>query len=420
MNSPNGKASEAERRRSGRRSVRISQIGIDEDDSALAALGISDGRRSSNEDISSSSGTATPLFSNSQPARTSTQQHQACDSPVPQEQPPRPSSIVKTRRTGSFSLTNDGAMGPVNGARFSRQSNMSGDDTPSFIGRVETPYQGPSGPSFPYQMYPQNVRSSRTASVATSSTAAPVLERPYNGPLGPAHPYGMYQQNTSGNSDEITSVTRAIPVGFPGAQAHYHRRIGPDGEDVGDLIGPDGHTEQLPPYTRYPEETYLRKSREAEESVAVGGVSVPQLPAESPGSVENNAASIQPQPQAPAAPAVVPAQIPGAGGLGLATRDPEFSTSTEDLGSSQSRYSAQSVRSQTSSHQINTAAAAVEKEKPKPKWKQKAEKKLWGIIPYWAIYLVFSSLIIMGIILGAVIGTLLVKHGRPQPESEDS
>ena len=28
--------------------------------------------------------------------------------------------------------------------------------------------------------------------------------------------------------------------------------MGPDGEDADDLIGPDGHTEQLPPYTKYP------------------------------------------------------------------------------------------------------------------------------------------------------------------------
>ena len=415
MHSPNGKASEVERRRSGRRSVRISQTGMDEDDFALVAMGISDGTRSSNEDTSE---TATPLISNSQPAQTCTQQHQACDAPIAQAQSPRPSSVAKIGRNGSFSLTNDGATSLVNGASFSRQSNMSGDDTP-FIARVETPYQGPCGPSFPYQMYPQNVRSSRTASVATSSTAAPILERPYNGPIGPTHPYRMYPQNTSSNSDEMTTVTQAIPVGFPGSQAQYRRRIGPDGEDVGDLIGPDGHTEQLPPYTRYPEGAYLGKTREAEESVAVGVASVPQLPAEPTVPAQNSTASVQPQPQAPAAAAMVPAQIPGAGGLGLATRDPEFSTSTEDLGSSRSRYSAQSVRSQISSQHINAAAAtaaaaaAVEKEKPKPKWKQKAEKKLWGIIPYWAICLVFSSLIIMGVILGAVIGTLLVKHGRP-------
>jgi hypothetical protein len=47
-------------------------------------------------------------------------------------------------------------------------------------------------------------------------------------------------------SVDITSV------GFPGMRQQYARRLGPDGEEADDIIGPDGHAEQLPPYSRYP------------------------------------------------------------------------------------------------------------------------------------------------------------------------
>ena len=72
----------------------------------------------------------------------------------------------------------------------------------------------------------------------------------------PAHPYAMYSQ--SGLDDETSSVRdmhaipptvpaiqTAMPVGFPGLNNGYHRVLGPDGEEQ-DIIGPDGHTEQLP------------------------------------------------------------------------------------------------------------------------------------------------------------------------------
>jgi len=65
----------------------------------------------------------------------------------------------------------------------------------------------------------------------------------------------MYSQNVIENPEEndITPAPPAIPVGFPGLNTGYHRQIGPDGEEQ-DIIGPDGHTEQLPPYSKYPEE----------------------------------------------------------------------------------------------------------------------------------------------------------------------
>ena len=114
----------------------------------------------------------------------------------------------------------------------------------SDISRAQSPYQGAMGPSHPYAMYPQGIGPTRTPSVATTSTIRQP-ERTYSGPSGPTQPYAMYPQNTVAESEQVHVA------GFPGMDQEYQRRLGPDGEDVDDLIGPDGYAEQLPPYTRF-------------------------------------------------------------------------------------------------------------------------------------------------------------------------
>ena len=119
--------------------------------------------------------------------------------------------------------------------------------------RAQSPYQGATGPSHPYGMYPQDIGVARTPSVATTSTIRQP-ERLYSGPNGPTQPYGLYTQNTVPEDDQnvVAGMPLAIGAGFPGLQGqNYERRLGPDGEDVDDLIGPDGYAEQLPPYSRY-------------------------------------------------------------------------------------------------------------------------------------------------------------------------
>ncbi|KAJ5135097.1 uncharacterized protein N7515_004375 [Penicillium bovifimosum] len=114
------------------------------------------------------------------------------------------------------------------------------------IPRALSPYTGATGPSHPYGMYPQ-VGVSRSPSVGSISTIRPV-ERPLEDSTGPQHPYAMYSQNVveDGMDDEI------IPVGFPGHNQPYQPSAGRPADDVGDIIGPDGHAEPLPPYSRYP------------------------------------------------------------------------------------------------------------------------------------------------------------------------
>jgi hypothetical protein len=341
-----------------RASMRLSMQQSDDDDYSLEVMGISDGFRPADADVGSGPG-ALPSQAPQQTGRRTP--------------PPRPSSITKPRGLDSFVLRHDGVMGPsvqrvstvTSNAAPTRSSSVS-TDVPYM--RAESPYRGPAGPSHPYQMYPQESRLARTASVATASTVQ-VPDRPYNGPGGPTHPYGMYPQNTVPEGEVASVPIDAVPVGFPGLQNDYQRRLGPEGEEMADIIGPDGHTEQLPPYTQYPDEAFARKTRP----------------------------NVQ-----------VPVPVPGAGGIGLATRNPEFA-SREDL-HSPSRQSTRSIMSDQSSHQVNMAALGVS-EKPELKsWQQFARRKACGIVPIWAIALAAIVLVLFGIILGVVLAALKPKH----------
>lgn len=348
-----------------RASTRFSMQQTDEDDYDLEAMGISDGFRPVATDVGSG--------------------HIAMPSPVSQQNgrrtpPPRPSSITKPRGLDSFALRHDGAMGP-NMQRASTVASNAGPTRSSSVStdvpylRAESPYRGPAGPSHPYQMYPQESRLARTASMATTSTVQ-VPERPYPDPGGPTHPYGIYPQNTVPEGAVATAPMVTVPVGFPGLRNDYERRLGPEGEEIADIIGPDGHTEQLPPYTQYPDEAFARKAR-------------------------------------PDVQVSLPVPVAGAGGIGLATRDPEFA-SREDL-QSPSRQSTRSIMSDQSSHPVNMAALGASEKPQLKRWQKFARRKVCGIIPFWAIGLAIVVLVLFGIILGVVLALLKPKHPIRHP-----
>lgn len=311
--------------------------------------------------------------------------------------PQRPSSITKPPMAAGDTISrHDGAAGRNRGMPALFREPTSSTISEIYFGQ-EAPYRGPAGPSHPYGMYTQNVRATRTASVATASTG-PESESSFAAARGPAHPYGMYPQATV---DETTvtpaAAAAAIPVGFPGMAGQYQRRIGPDGEDAADIIGPDGHTEQLPPYTRYPDEAYARKVRDVERETVTPFPGVGAAVVESP---------LAPPVASPRA------SIAGAGGIGLATRNPEFEPA-DDLDSPQSRHSSRSFATDASHHVINTAAtdAVVSEKQPrKKKARLWARRRLWGVIPYWAICLAIVILVVMVIVLGAVVGTIMAKQ----------
>lgn len=368
MDPPSGKASEFERRVSIRRSVRLSVAG--DDDGDLAGLAVADGFAPVETNISSTLQVPNP--------DGSPRQRTVASRPSSIAKPPLPvHDPISTSSDGSGTST-----APTTGVPTSPATTAT---TEAAIVQAESPYQGPSGPSHPYGLYPQ-----RTLSVTIIPTAA-VPEHAYNGPRGPAHPYALYNQTTL--PTDGPSSQGFITLGF-GRQDNYQRQIGPDGE-AGDLVGPLGHTEELPPYSRYPDEAYARKTTEADQPAAepeAGAVVIPTLPT-----------PIH--------------QIPGAGGIGLATRDPAFA-STEDLDSPRSRLSTRSFTSDASQHEINTAARTIAEKPEQRKWQKRAKKRLWGIVPYWAICLLAMALIAMGIVLGAVVGTWFSRRGRPQSQHD--
>ena len=176
----------------------------------------------------------------------------------------RSGSLHRVAKRGSVSSRRDGSVTAstyLSGASSDHETvslssmprRMTSNASSIIIPRTVSPYHGAAGPSHPYAMYNQDIGVGRTPSNATSSTARTPL-RSYTGPSGPSHPYGMYAQNTV-SEDDVTAgagINPALPLGFTGSGHRYQRRLGPEGEDTDDIIGPDGHTEQLPPYTRWP------------------------------------------------------------------------------------------------------------------------------------------------------------------------
>ncbi|KAL7807218.1 hypothetical protein V8C26DRAFT_415119 [Trichoderma gracile] len=348
----------------------------------LAAATVADGFRPTElppTDASSSSATPndpTSASPDSSQARLLTlepsyqQPSTSAASKPPPSTPGRPSSAIKPPRPhDSLTLRNDGSNSLQTGPSLSASAGL--PQIPP-----QGPYQGPTSASHPYQMYLQ-----RTLSDATASADQPASRTSYDGPRGPAHPYALYPQNIVTTGDE---TPHQIPVGFTTSGHGYQRQLGPDGEEAGALVGPLGHTEELPPYTRYPEHGIVSKTPAAVATAAVAEDGM--AGAESP----------------------TTGTIAGAGGIGVATRNPEFSSTEEDLEPSRSRPSTHSR------HDINTAAQSSAEKAPATKWQQVAKRKLWGIVPYWAICMLFIGVLLIGIILGAVIGSVLSRH-KPRP-----
>lgn len=266
----------------------------------------------------------------------------------------------------------------------------------SGFSRPQSPYQGATGPSHPYGMYPQDIGLTRNPSVGTTSTIRQP-ERSYSGPSGPTQPYGMYPQNTVPEDEQI-------PVaGFPGMDQDYQRRLGPDGEDVDDLIGPDGYAEQLPPYTRF----------------ANG---IPPKYTSGLGSVRRSGG--------------LPNYMSESGSIRRSVVPPTPEDSQETLNSP--RHNLNSSRDNSSSinpfgdssTQLNssTATAVLPKDESgsfKERVREKSRRRVrvcCGVIPCWLLF-VISVVVILAVILGGGIGGMIAhKHieqatGYNQPEA---
>ncbi|KAF9739882.1 hypothetical protein PMIN06_006047 [Paraphaeosphaeria minitans] len=262
-----------------------------------------------------------------------------------------------------------------------------------------------SGPSHPYGMYPQNTMV-RNVSISTMSPrqqppAIPQLQ------TGPSHPYGMYPQNVVEDEPPVPVVQTAIPVGFPGINNGFHRQIGPDGEEQ-DIVGPFGHTEQLPPYSRYPEEGPTKASMAAEASATP--LEASSNPMAGSDTLLMDAAPPAPpspvspvSPLAPIAPAFLPQQRPETQTGNVAPRPATTSESASLL---------------TTTTDDGVVAEKVESEPSirKQSWRR---KRLWGKVPVTVALFMLILLLIFAVVLGAAVGTFLTKNKDKSNQDED-
>lgn len=217
----------------------------------------------------------------------------------------------------------------------------------------------------------------------------------------------MYQQNVTEEDDEppLPQVQASIPVGFPGINTNFHRRLGPDGEEQ-DIVGPDGHAEQLPPYTRYPEEGPTKAAMVAEANAT------PIEPANPTGNTFDDSNAITPI--SPVSPLQT---LPPVQALPV-------NPSTEAQPGDTTRPATSSSRPAPSTT-ASTERDLSEKDEGTTKDKNWRSKRLWGKIPMGVAVVLLILLLVFAIVLGAAIGTFVAKskdkdRGRDRKKDHDN
>lgn len=255
-----------------------------------------------------------------------------------------------------------------------------------------------AGPSHPYSIYPQGTMG-RTLSQTTASTVrAPSTRQSYS-QRRPQHPYAMYPQGVGDDMDDdddgedYAIQQNPVPVGFPGLGGDYTRRLGPDGEDQ-DLIGELGHTEQLPPYTRYPED---------------GPEKVPLLMPTAPTALHSVAPVAGTDPSMPLMHTMItPSEQP---------RATQSMTDESALHRQSSRLSAQQLMSSRSSV-ISSSTPSYDKDRKwsDKTWKERSKHRVCCGIPAWCILLAVCVIVFIAAVIGGVIGGFVAggRHARDQ------
>lgn len=217
-------------------------------------------------------------------------------------------------------------------------------------------------------MYPQALGLSRSASIVTASTQRGLASSSIHR-RGPAHEYEMYTQNVFVDPTHSRNAN-AIPVGFPGLSHGYERRIGADDEEQ-DIIGPDGHMEQLPPYSRFPDSNNPKieaGTLPLGEGAAFSSGPAPRSDSHSPAVEENLTQSLS-------------------SGAAIPTNN---------------------------SHEYD------EKSWSDRSGRERFRYKLWGVLPLWLVVLGVTVIAIVAIICGSVIGGFIKHHHPPPPPSSES
>ncbi|KAI9675555.1 MAG: hypothetical protein M1822_008908 [Bathelium mastoideum] len=250
--------------------------------------------------------------------------------------------------------------------------------------RSQSPFQGASGPSHPYALYPQGVGVDRSSSIGTASTLrAP--QRSESSATRPAHPYAMYSQNVFADpgDDDVSPVDESIPVGFPGHANNdrFHRRLGPEGEEQ-DIIGPDGHTEQLPPYSRFPDNMDSKG-----------------LP------VADDPSSIVPQGSG-----IVSQQVDSTETLMPTTDDHNATTSQVNIPSARTSRTVEQMESGTAEKSWNEKS-----------WREKQQTRFCaGKFPLWVLLLAAALVLFLAAIIGGLVGGFLAQNRAAAEAAQSS
>jgi hypothetical protein len=247
-----------------------------------------------------------------------------------------------------------------------------------------------------------------------------------------AHPYALYRQTTFEEADETENVAQPMPVGFYGRpSAPFTRRTGPDGEEL-DVVGPDGHLEQLPPYTRYPMAGPVM-SKAGNDPVSpmssASHTSSPQIPFSAhsvtsspmvPFSASAQASPLVPQesiamtPLAPLVPQQSLLNLQNLHSVSTPTQAEPYLMRSHNNPELSSRGSGNSRGLQSSASSL-VEAKPDEPESLKKK-KKKKQKVICGVVPIWAVLLAALIGVFLAIVAGGVIGGLLSQQKGKQKD----
>ncbi|KAL0264150.1 hypothetical protein SLS55_000096 [Diplodia seriata] len=410
---------------SGNPNIFDDEYALDRDQDSEFGMGVADGFRPGNDHGAGIARNSATTLDHRASIRSSVRHSISENFPLDTKGPPaiasQRNSITKGGHAarGSFTMAQDGpnSSTPERNSTYSPAPRLpqlshriSIASTSSFATEhaSQSGFAANSGPSHPYGMYPQGTGLGRSSSVTTTSTAqGPQRALSQHGP--PAHPYAMYPQNVFDDPDEIrpAPVQNQIPVGFPGLGQGFHRQIGPDGEEQ-DIIGPDGHTEQLPPYSRFPEEGPTKASlmavpeefglvTEAETGAAPGATTAVAAGAAAGGLAASPAAQHGPSMSQEALPSSNSSMMMQPMGNGQTTPQSQEPLQSQD-------QSASGEARPDSPGNLN------DKSWSEKSWQEKRKTKiLWGKVPLWVFITALVIIVILAVILGVVIGTFMAK-----------
>lgn len=160
----------------------------------------------------------------------------------------------------------------------------------------------------------------------------------------------MYSQNTVPEEDDVALAHANIPLGFPGMGQQYQMGAQTRRDDIADIVGSDGHIEELPPYSRYADDMAPKERPQSMHSVTV--------------------------------PTLVAGEV---------ATSPEISrTQFLDDGAELNSPGSRTTESDSSGSF-------------KEKIKRKSRQRVCGGLPFWFIFVIIGVLV-LGVILGAIIG----------------